>query len=323
MIDVGVVLPTRLRPSPLSPAAVLRIAETAEQEGGFDHVWVTDSVISLPFYDSVVLLAACAARTTRIRLGVACQASLGLRHPLIVAQQWANLDVFSQGRMTLVACPGEATGPTHAYELGAFNMDHAEKVARMEENVEFLRAVSAGGPVSFSGKYFAIDELDLAPSFVQRPLPIWMAGNPPQGATPPRVHRVLQRVARLGDGWLTFAVTPDTLRTRIRLLEELRASSGRTSAREFPVCVFLNVNVNLVAGVALDDALSVWKRQSTRNVSAEQLSEVAAIGSPEQGADFIGRLAEAGATAIAVDLLSQNPQAQLEIVGEHLLPLLS
>ena len=98
--------------------------------------------------------------------------------------------------MTLVACPGEATGPTRAYELGAFNMDHAEKVARMEENVEFLRAVSAGGPVSFSGKYFAIDELDLAPSFVQRPLPIWMAGNPPQGATPPRVHRVLQRVAR-------------------------------------------------------------------------------------------------------------------------------
>ena len=65
MIDVGVVLPTRLRPSPLSPAAVLRIAETAEQEGGFDHVWVTDSVISLPFYDSVVLLAA----SRRARLG--------------------------------------------------------------------------------------------------------------------------------------------------------------------------------------------------------------------------------------------------------------
>jgi len=323
MTDVGVVLPTRLRPTPLAPGAVLRIAETADKETGWDHVWVTDSVVSLPFYDSVVLLAACAARTTRVRLGVACQASLGLRHPLIVAQQWASLDVLSGGRMTFVACPGEATGPTRAYELAAFNMDHAEKLARMEENVEFLRAVSAGGPVSFSGKHFSIDDLDLAPAFVQQPLPVWMAGNPPVGASPPRVNRVLERVARLGDGWLTFAVTPDTLRERIRVLEELRASSGRSSDSEFPVCVFLNVNVNPIAGVAVDDALSVWKRHSTRNVSADQLLQVAAIGSPEQGADFIGRLVEAGATAFAIELLSQDPQAQLEIITEHLLPLLA
>jgi hypothetical protein len=77
MIDVGVVLPTRLRPNPLGPGPVLRIAETADQEAGWSQVWVTDSVVSLPFYDSVVVLAACAARTTRVRLGVACQASLG------------------------------------------------------------------------------------------------------------------------------------------------------------------------------------------------------------------------------------------------------
>jgi alkanesulfonate monooxygenase SsuD/methylene tetrahydromethanopterin reductase-like flavin-dependent oxidoreductase (luciferase family) len=323
MIDVGVVLPTRLRPSPLDPEAILRMAETADGVSGWDHLWVTDSVISLPFYDSVVLLAACAARTNRVRLGVACQASLGLRQPLVVAQQWANLDVLSGGRMTFVACPGEATGPTRVHELAAFNMDHAEKVARMEENLEFLRAVSAGGPVSFSGTYFAIDDLDLAPAFVQSPLPIWMAGNPPAGASLPRVRRVLDRVARLGDGWLTFAVTPDTLRERRQLLEELRADLGRSSEQEFPVCVFLNVNVNPAADAALDDALATWKRQSTRNVSPDQLHEVAAIGSPEQGADFIGRLVEAGATAVAVELLSQRPQEQLDLITEFLLPLLA
>ncbi len=223
--------------------------------------------------------------------------------------------------MTFVACPGEATGPTRAYELAAFGMDHAEKLARMEENVEFLRAVSTGGPVSFSGKYFTIDDLDLAPGFVQQPLPIWMAGNPPAGASPSRVNRVLERVARLGDGWLTFAVTPDTLRERIELLKGLRASSERIALEKFPVCVFLNVN--LVANTAFDDAMSVRKRQSTRNVSAEQLAQVAAIGSPEQGAEFIGQLVEAGATAIAIELLSQNPQAQLEIITEYLLPLLA
>ena len=323
MIDVGVVLPTRLRPGSHAPEAVLRIAEAADHTSLWSHVWVTDSVISLPFYDSVVLLAACAARTSRVRLGVACAASLGLRHPLIVAQQWANLDVLSGGRMTFVACPGEAAGATRAHELAAFNMDHPEKLARMEENLEFLRAVSRGGPVSFSGKYFAIDDFDLVPAFLQQPLPIWMAGNPPAGTSASRVRSVLERVARFGDGWLTFAVTPDTLAERKTALEELRASLGRTPDGEFPVCVFLNVNVNLVAHIAVDDALSMWKRQSTRNVSEDQLRQVAAIGSPEQTADFIGRLVEAGATAVAMELLSQNPLAQLEIISEYLLPLLA
>jgi hypothetical protein len=49
MTDVGVVLPIRLRPSPLAPGAVLRIAETANKETSWDHVWVTDSVVSLVF----------------------------------------------------------------------------------------------------------------------------------------------------------------------------------------------------------------------------------------------------------------------------------
>lgn len=149
-----------------------------------------------------------------------------------------------------------------------------------------------------------------------------MAADPPAGASYPRARRVLERVARLGDGWLTFAVTPDTLRERLGVLEEFRAGLGRAEGG-LPVCVFLNVNVSSASNVALDDALSVWKRQSTRNLSADQLQRAAAVGSPEQGADFIGRLIEAGATAVAIDLLSKNPQAQLEIISERLLPLLA
>ena len=74
MADIGVALPTRLGTHALTPDELLRIAETADALPQWDHLWVTDSVISLPFYDSVVLLAACAARTQRIRLGVAWRA---------------------------------------------------------------------------------------------------------------------------------------------------------------------------------------------------------------------------------------------------------
>jgi alkanesulfonate monooxygenase SsuD/methylene tetrahydromethanopterin reductase-like flavin-dependent oxidoreductase (luciferase family) len=320
MLEVGVVLPTRLGPTALTHEELIGIAEFVDGISEWHDVWVTDSIISLPFYDSVVLLAACAARTRRVRLGVACQASLGLRHPLVVAQQWANLDQLSHGRMTMIACPGEATGPTREKELAAFKMTHREKVSRMEEGIAFLRQVSHGGVVSFEGTSFAIDDFELAPPFIQRPLPIWMTGNPPLDATEERVRRVLGRVARLGDGWLTFAVTPDELARRTRILNELRASDGHDG--DFSIGVFLNVNVNVNAAAAIEDALTTWRGQSTRNVSADDLRKVAAIGSPEQVADFVGQLRIAGATTIAIELLSSNRTEQVHDISELLLPLL-
>jgi alkanesulfonate monooxygenase SsuD/methylene tetrahydromethanopterin reductase-like flavin-dependent oxidoreductase (luciferase family) len=321
-VDVGVVLPSRVGPSALSLNALLQIAEFVDAHAGWHDLWVTDSIISLPFYDSVVLLAACAARTNRVRLGVACEASLGLRHPLVVAQQWANLDRLSDGRMTFVACPGEATGPTRVKELAAFQMDHAEKVRRMAENIDFLRQVSQGGPTSFVGEFFNIQDLDLTPDFVQHPLPIWMTGNPPADANEARERRVLRRVAQLGDGWLTFAVTPTTLARRVSIVKELRAEASKVDG-EFPVTVFLNVNVNLDADAAIEDALATWQNQSTRNVTPDDLRKVAAIGSPAQVADFVSQLVDAGATAIAIELLSEDRSRQVEVLTEELLPLLN
>jgi alkanesulfonate monooxygenase SsuD/methylene tetrahydromethanopterin reductase-like flavin-dependent oxidoreductase (luciferase family) len=269
-----------------------------------------------------VLLAACAARTRRVRLGVACEASLGLRHPLIVAQQWANLDALSKGRMTFVACPGEATGPTRVKELAAFNMTHIEKVRRMVESIDFLRQVSEGSPTSFAGEFFTIEDLELTPGFVQHPLPIWMTGNPPADASEARERRVLERVAQLGDGWLTFAITPATLAKRVAVVKEFRAEKAK-EVDEFPIAVFLNVNVNVNGDDALEDALAMWQRQSTRNVTPDDLRKVAAIGTPTHVVDFIRQLIDAGATTVAIELLSENPNHQVEVITEELLPLLA
>jgi xanthine/CO dehydrogenase XdhC/CoxF family maturation factor len=50
---------------------------------------------------------------------------------------------------------------------------------------------------------------------------------------------------------------------------------------------------------------------------------VGAIGSPDQEADFIGRLVSSGATAIAVERLRRDPRQQEEPMTEHLLPLVT
>lgn len=332
---IGLSLPSRLGVTApgggLSQRDLIDMAVLADGVPGWSHAWVADSVLSLPFYDSVVSLAACAAATSRIRLGVACLASLGLRHPLLVAQQWANLDALSGGRMTLVACPGEPPSDTpagrpRARELAVFGMSHRGKTARMAEAVEFLRTVSSracSDPVGFSGTYFSIDDLVLRPGFVQHPLPIWLAANPPASAPARVVERVLRRVAVLGDGWLTFAITPKLLRERLRRLRELAEEAGRPLPAAFPVCVYLNVNVDDDEDGALADAITTWQGETARVITPELVREVAAVGPAARCADRIAELAQAGATDIMVGLLSADQKRLMRRFTASVLPLVT
>ncbi len=321
-VELGVVLPTRTRPAPLSFGELLRLAEDVDANPRWGQLWAPDSILALPFYESTVLLAASAARTRRVQLGVSCLASLGFRHPVIVAQQWANLDALSGGRMIMVACPGNATGAAVERELAVFGLDYQEKVSRFEEYVEFLRqASSAAGPLDFDGSYLQVAGLELRPAFTQHPLPIWIVGNPSAAAGPKTLARVLGRVARLGSGWMTYNVTPDLLRARTRRVAELRAELGHAGGG-FPVCAFVNTNVHPDEAQAQADATARWAQQSTRNISAQDLQQVGAIGSPARCADFIARLADAGATHVALELLATDPLKQLDLLSEYLLPLL-
>ena len=333
---IGLSLPSRLGDGApgggLTQREIVEFAVLADSVPQWSHAWVPDSVLSLPFYDSAISLAACAAATSRIRLGVACLASMGLRHPLLVAQQWANLDALSGGRMTLVACPGEPPGDTpsgrpRARELAVFGMSHREKTERMTEGIRFLRAMSSAADpaaaVSFAGNYFSIDDLVLRPGFVQRPLPIWLAANPPADAPDAAVERVLHRVAVLADGWLTFAVSPTLLKRRLGQLHEIAAAAGRPLPPDFPVCVYLNVNVDDDAGRALADAVATWQGETVRSVTPDLVREVAAVGPPGHCAQRIAELAASGATDIMVGLLSSDPRRQLDRITGQLLSLVT
>lgn len=298
---------------------LLALAEAADAVPACDHVWVGDSLLSVPRLESTVLLAACAARTRRVRLGVGCLASMGLREPIGLAAQWAALDVVSGGRMTLVACTGAAGGPAIEAELAAFGLTHKAKVARMEEWVALLRALSAGGPVSFAGEHVQVHELDLRPGFVQRPLPIWIVANPSAAAGEKTLDRVLGRVARLGDGWMTFGSAPELLPPRLERIHAQRAALGLPHDPDFPVCVYVDVNVDRDERRALADAVATSRREGRRNVTEEALGATAAIGSPERCLEFLAALVDAGATDIAIRPLSQRPREQFEQLAEHVL----
>ncbi len=327
-LRTSLVLPTTVTGDPGQIDELLAIAGQVDRDPAWEGIFVADTILALGFHDSTVMLAALAARTSRVRLGVACLSTLGLRQPLVVAQQWANLDALSGGRMTMVTCSGNRTGQKHERERAAFGIGFDEKLARMEDAVEFLRKASTHETVTHRSKFLDLEDVHLVPGFRQHPLPIWMVANPSSRATGEGLRRVLGRVARLGDGWLTYNITPELLRDRVAVLAELRAAlAGSASAPPggHPVAVQVNLTVGATTEQAVETAERAWVRYNSRGVGIDALRRVSAIGTPGECAAFLRSLEEAGATDVLLHPLADDVASvanQVEIAGRQLLPLL-
>ena len=85
---------------------LISAAKVAEASGYFHGVWVGDNLLSKPRLESIVTLSALAAHTSTVTLGTICLASFPLRDPILLAIQWASLDVLSGGRTILAVCNG-------------------------------------------------------------------------------------------------------------------------------------------------------------------------------------------------------------------------
>ena len=117
----GLILPNRaVVLGKVTVRDLLDLATRAERSGAFDTVWVGDSLLAKPRLESVTLLSALAGVTERVRLGVGCMATFVHRHPVMLAHQWASLDVLTAGRSWLAVCLG---GPDSANAAQA--LEHA------------------------------------------------------------------------------------------------------------------------------------------------------------------------------------------------------
>ena len=153
-----------------------------------------------------------------MRLGTICLASFPLRDPLLLALQWASLDLLSHGRTVLAVCIGGGAqdGPQFAHELDVMGVKSHERVGRLVEGVTLLRRLWAEERVTHAGKYYRYTDVELLPKPVQQPMPILIASNPKAEQVDTAViDRILRRVAIHGDGWQTDATPVDTFRKRL------------------------------------------------------------------------------------------------------------
>ena len=194
---------------------ILDLAEHAEALG-FDSVWVGDSVLARPRFEALTTLAAIAARTQRVKLGTAVLLPM-LRHPVLLANEVANLDHVAHGQLILGVGIG-GNSPAVAQEFAACGVPIARRVGLFEEGITLMRRLWTEPEVTFQGCYFKVQSLRLG----LRPLqpsgvPLWLAGS---------ADNALRRVLRLGDGWLPISSSPRAFTVDWERLQVLGQETG-------------------------------------------------------------------------------------------------
>lgn len=197
---------------------------------GFDHAWLVDHLVDTdgppghPCLEAWTLLAALAARTSRIRLGVLVTSNT-FRHPAVLLKAAVTVDHISGGRLIL----GLGTG-WHVDEHRRYGVElpePAQRVDRFAEAVELISLLMAQERTTYAGHYYQLDDAPLEPRPLQVPrIPILIAAHRP---------RMLRLAARYADQWDTFAAMPDAatdgvetaLAERIRYLDEACGLIGR------------------------------------------------------------------------------------------------
>lgn len=303
---------------------LLELSELAEASGFYDSVWVGDSLLAKPRLDSVTLLGAIAARTRRLKLGPACMASFPLRHALVLASQWASLDVIAAGRTILAVCLGgnPKRGGAFATEYGMMQVDPRTRVGRLEEGIAVLRTVWEHDPAAFHGRYYDFEGISFQPKPTQPHVPIWIASNPDPDLTPAAYARALRRVARLADGWMTTVVTPATFAHQWQQIQTLARAEGRDPTM-LDSSLHQMVNVNADPDVAVDEAKRFLDTYYTTDYPRAVLDIWVAYGPPTMVAEKLLAYVRAGCRTPVLRFAAYDQKAQLRAFLEQVAPLLA
>ena len=224
-MQVGVVFPQTEIGS--DPGAVREFAQAAEGLGykhilAFDHVLGADASARQEwnkpyssddmFHELFVLFGYLAGCTETIEM-VSGILILPQRQTALVAKQAAAVDVLTEGKLRL----GIGIG-WNDVEYEALGENFANRGKRSEEQIELLRELWTKPIVDYHGDYHDITSAGINPLPILRPIPIWLGGG---------ADRVINRIARLGDGWIPQFQPDDNGRAQLDKLWSAMDEIGR------------------------------------------------------------------------------------------------
>jgi alkanesulfonate monooxygenase SsuD/methylene tetrahydromethanopterin reductase-like flavin-dependent oxidoreductase (luciferase family) len=307
------------------PKELIDMAVEAENSGVIDAVWVGDSILSKPRLECIPLLGAIAAHTSRVKLGVACMATIAQRNPVLLALQWASLDVLSGGRTWLAACLGYPASqhPMAAKELAVMGVGSNERPARLEEMIQALRVLWSDEHASFQGKFYSFDNVNLLPKPTQQPCPIYIAGTPRPAQIGERgVERSLRRIARYADGWMTNQIELAMFKDYLGRLRDMLVQEGR-DPNAFKTVLYYGTTVNRDREQAFLEAKAFLDGYYQKDFTRPGVEIWTACGPVEHCVDCLRGFIDAGVDHVAIRPIGADLTEQFRIYLEEILPALN
>ena len=294
-------LPLELEPGVELEQVYARALEAAElaESVGLDAVWVDSNHFTEEAHGPSPLLAAAAmaARTRRIRIGVATLTLSTGEHPLHVAEEALLVDALSGGRLVL----GVGLG-YRADELKGFGVEPHERRGRFDEALEMLQGAFADEPhLRLDGEHFRVGS-----EVVPEPRPV-RPGGPPLWVGGGWRPAAVRRVARLGLPLISqFFESPQRIAEKVALYREA-APAGAPGLAIVPAIrdvIVGETQAVLPALVRLYRRYAEWgmplleRATEPAEIGPDEALRIAIVGSEAEVLERLRELAGAGATDV-------------------------
>ena len=301
---VGLVLGSALAPESLP--GLSRLAE----ELGYGELWFAEDYF---FTGGVSGAAAALAATERIPIGLGVVSAM-VRHPALLAMEVATLDRMFPGRVR----PGLGTGvPAWMRQMG---VKPRSPLTALRESVTALRQLLDGEEVSREGRCSHFDRVKLTHPPATR-VPVYMGVLGP---------KMMQLSGEIADGNVLSVLSSREYigwaRERIaapnRVVTFAFVSVGDKTALRKPMAFYLAADRRnaLTEAYGIADELEAMN-DVAREMPDQWIEDLAVAGEPDECAEKIRALLDAGSDAVALfPLAGDDPETIVRTVAADVLP---
>jgi len=222
-----------------------------------------------------------------------------LHHPIRVAEQWATLDLLSNGRVDFAAGRGY-----DRREYEPFHVSFDDNQGIFEEGLELIRRLwEADERISHHGKHYSFDDVRITPKPVQRPHPPIIIGGMGANRTP-------SLAATFADEFNVPFASLDTIKTQLERVHQAVDAVGRptdsmTYSAAFVVCA------------GRDDA-EIGRRAAAIGRELDELrSNSPLVGTPNEIVEQLGPFADIGVQRVYLQLLDLSDLEHLQLFADE------
>lgn len=223
---------------PLHDPTAIAAAAMKASAAGFESVWMADHLYGIgapEALDPWVTLATLALNNNiKTWLGSAVT-DPHRRHPAVLAQTLATLDILSAGRMIC------GIGAGARINLDAYGFDASHSIPKLKEYIEILRLLWNRKSVTYHGQFFHLTKATIRPKPVQPEIPIWIAANSPQS---------LKLTGSVANGWVPVRASPQMMRE-----DRKRIDASAKAADRDPETIITAYFLFIALGSATDTIL--------------------------------------------------------------------